>query len=297
MRAEFYFILRLYALLTLGAIFLTIAMSLRFDSTDELAGAELTIPFFGLVELSIPLPKKLSRPRIIRTFLAIWGLVILGIAFAADLSTAFPQRMRITVFYDENGIRSALAQFTPDEQRELGIAAEWPAKQKEYDSYIRQSLAALWREYDSTYVSDTAFVSRRSMHANGETTFIIERLGFLYYRISESNGKLHQRIEALGTEVEPFWTFFTLRETSHCYLRVGLWEFLKTPEVMLRPEFKQVLSLDSRRQRSMTFDHVITGATKIYFVPFPSFKRTLYLWESPDGYAVPIGYSVYYPYR
>jgi hypothetical protein len=245
----------------------------------------------------VPLPKGFSRKRIIKLVLVVAGFLFIGFGFFADLSSAFPERMRIAVFYDDAGISGALRQFSEVEKKELGIAPQWEGRQTEYDEVIRRSLATLWQQYDSAYVADTTHVNRRQIHADGEATFELERLGFLYYRVKESKGMLQQSVGSSGAVVEPFWTFFSLNETPSSYMRANLLRLLRHPSVVLRPEFRQMISLDSRGRQSRQFDHVVTGATKVRLFPYPRFESTLYLWEAPDGRAVPIGYALYYPFE
>lgn len=299
MRAHPTFIAYFYILIISGLGLIVASVRLRTQATEPTTAQTTTQISIPLVffEFKVPLPFALSRTASIRIFLCSVAFVMFGLAACTNFGNAFPRRMNISVFYDLQGITQELNAFSLEELNELKVPPDWIERQTEYDATIRRSLGVLWAKLDSTLAMDTAYVRRDYLYAVGETTFEITRLGFLYYKITSSEGTLRQVIQGPGIDASPFFTFFELRESRASYLRSDIIQLLQHPVILLKPEFQQSISLEVRHSPRITFEHIVIGATKIHLFPHPRFSSTVYLWVAPDGMRIPIGYSFYSPYR
>ena len=76
------------------------------------------------------------------------------------------------------------------------------------------------------------------------------------------------------------------------HIRISLLKLLKSPVVVLMPEFKQIFSVEAGGEDA-PFHHTLIGLTKVYLFPFPSFSDTVYLWKLSDGSIIPVGYGIY----
>jgi hypothetical protein len=262
----------------------------RHGGEDEEPQIHIDIPllmFFG-----IRLPWRLQRSSLLRVTLLVAAGLLFWEAASVDFSTIFPSHMYVDVYYDLRGIKTTLADFSPAELKEAGIPADWERRLPEYDAVLRAHLAEAWRQLDTTYAKDTAFVRRENLRASGETSFALERLGILEYRLRESGGTLNQTIDARGATLTNFTTSFRLRNSEDDYVRSTLPHLLEHPSIILRPQFSQSITVTARGA-SMPLDHVIVAMTKVHLWYYPRFERTLYLWSAPDGAAIPIGFGIY----
>jgi hypothetical protein len=91
-----------------------------------------------------------------------------------------------------------------------------------------------------------------------------------------------------------FHTAFELRETAANHIHPDFWNLLKSPSVVLKPEFKQIFSTEGG-EHNAPLDHIVIGWTKIFLLPFPHLTNTVYLWKLPNGTTVPVGYAINTP--
>ena len=220
------------------------------------------------------------------------GLILAG--FGRDVSTLFPRHLRMDVYFDLPGLRSEVASvFDKQELQELGVRQGWESRTLLYDQALKEHLATLWELQEAGSGVDTAYVARETLHAHGKTSFIVERVGLLSYRLIESVGELKHRIDVprIVSPLRQFKTEFELRPSAGDHLRPrSILRFLKKGYT-LQPRFKQILT---KGRDLVEFDHEVIGATKVHVFPMPKFGNTIYLWRDPDGGLVPVAYAVYY---
>jgi hypothetical protein len=261
----------------------------RDRASDDESYITLQVPLFAF---SVQLPWRFKRSSVVRSALLLGALFLFWQAASVDFASIFPSRMGVEVFYDVDGIRKTLKEFTPDELRDVNVPRDWEARLPGYDQVIRRHLATAWHDTDPKAASDTGFIHRENLHARGETTFLLERLGFLDYHVRESEGVLDQMVDAPGATFPSFRTSFSLRNTPDDFIHATIPEVLSRGSIILKPRFKEAIATDARGA-SVQIDHVIVAMTKVHLWYYPRLGRTLYLWVAPDGKLVPVGYGVY----
>jgi hypothetical protein len=135
-------------------------------------------------------------------------------------------------------------------------------------------------------------MGRDLLHAHGETILSVQRVSWLLYKVVSGGGSLKLVLENRDRPVFRFRSEFYLRDTGDNYIRPSILELMRSPTVMLRPEFKQVFQIE-HGGADAPFDHRVAAVTKLRLLPTPSFSDTLYMWRDHDGKAVPVAYAIY----
>ena len=197
------------------------------------------------------------------------------------------------VYFDLPGIERTLGLFRKEQLRPISLADNWKGLLGNYDREVKHSLTQVWRRRGSRDLATLADMSREFVHARGEAIFRAERVGVFAYHIVESKGSLDYEVDIPKKPKIKFRGEFYLRETAANHIRPSLLELIWSRDIVIRPEFKQVFSVEQDGVDA-PFDHVVICVTQVSLLPVPSFSNTLYLWQLPDGMTVPIGYAVYY---
>lgn len=286
------FILRFYGPLVTSIVLCGVAFLVRRSEDDRRPGLDIVIPL-GFLLITVPLPSFLRKVLILRLSLLGLATAFLGLAVGTDFSRFFPDRLRMDVFYDEEGIKDSLAAFSQDELGAVGVDPEWRTAQLEYYNEVAKSIAALGQEVNGSG-KDMVAVLREASHARGETTFKLERVGPFSYVIVESRGHLDHVVDMAGRKEVRFRTSFELRESPYNHVRPGWRQLFLRHEIVVRPEFRQVLAPEGYSGEQVPIHHVVIGMTKVQLLLIPEFGNTVYLWKRPLGGAVPVAYAVYF---
>lgn len=293
MKSSKAFLYRFYLplLLALLLVLLTILTpKLISGPTTAVLEAELKV---GLLGLKIPLAAWAENAWIARvTTYSVAGFLFLY-ATSLDFSRYFPTKLKLDAYFDAKGIERTLELFTEEAQAALDIDKNWKDKISEYDKDVVASLKQLWKAKGLSDVWPDDASVRDVIHASGETTFVVDRVGVLTYKIKESEGLLGYEADFPRRERRQFRGEFHLRDTASNYIRPKILDLIKSPSVLISPQFKQVFQLDSWAT-SGPFDHILIAATRISLLPFPSFGDSIYLWKSHDGGWIPVAYCVYH---
>lgn len=292
MSETLHFILRFYLplLLSLTLLLLMVATP-KILVQQNLPEVEVKLWVLGVI---IPLGLWLRRIWIVRSLLLAVALSAAFASLATDFSGFFPTHLKMDVYFDRAGIRRTLATFTTDDLTEAGIPNNWEPYLSKYDEAVTASLAELGRMNPRRAMPNVPTIGRSNIHGSGETSFVVKRIGFFAYRLTESNGLLDFAVEEPRKPPTHFRTSFSLVETAGNHLRPSLRQIITAAPVLIEPEFKQILSIEDGALNA-PFDHIVVGLTKVFVLPFPEFSNTLYLWKLPDGTRTPVGYAVYYP--
>ena len=116
------------------------------------------------------------------------GLGFLAVGLGMDFSKVFPREMAVSVFFDVEGLRATLDEFSDSDRSALGISSEWDTTTAAYDADVKERLGELWAADRSHDVADTAYVDRQHISASGRTSFEVSRESLLKYRILSSGG-------------------------------------------------------------------------------------------------------------
>ena len=196
-------------------------------------------------------------------------------------------------YFDISGIKRTVATLNRKDLENLNIAQDWSTRLSEYDDDMVSSLRKNWSNAGLPDVWSNDQNLRDLIHASGEATFFVNRIGFLTYKIIKSEGRLNYEVDMPRQQRRKFKGEFHLRDTVENYIRPKILDVLKSPSLTLKPQFMQVLKIDSWPELGI-FDHVVIGATKITLLPIPTFSDTVYLWRSNSSEWIPIGYSIYH---
>lgn len=257
--------------------------------------AQIHIPLHPF-PIAIPLPWRFRKIWVLCLSMLSGAGLLVWQALSVDFSAVFPSRMQVQVFYDSVGIENALREYTPAELAAAGIDPAWRGRLADYEEVIRRNLAESWRAIDTVAVRDTALVRRANLHGVGETSFRLERLGFLHYQLTESQGTLEQVILAKNARFPRFHTSFNITESPDDNVESTLNGLMRDRSIILKPHFMQSLKTDQLGEATQV-DHVVIAMTKVHISFVPHFNRTVYVWIAPDSRLIPVGYALYYPLR
>lgn len=214
-------------------------------------------------------------------------------AFNIDFSKYFPTALRMDVYFDVRGIERTMNLFSDQTWKDILLVENWHSLIGQYDAEVSVSLDRLWKSRGIQGTPPPEDFRRELLHARGETTFKVEKVGWLAYKIVEGDGRLEYELDVPKKPTRRFRGEFYLRDTAANHIRPSLLELMRSCSVELRPEFKQVFSIEEGGADA-PFDHIVIGMTKVLLLPVPSFSNTLYLWKARNGRIVPIAYCVYY---
>lgn len=255
--------------------------------------AEIKIAIIGI---KVPLASFEQSAAIAKT--SVVGIAVLLLAFALNVnfSKYFPQRLKLNAYFDIPGLERTISTFSPKQIAHLQIDDDWKKHVAEYDNDVVSSLKGVWQQQGLTdpYPNDES--PRNYFQCSGETIFVVEKKGFLTCKVVAAKGDLAYLADFPRRERKTFRGLFTLRDTSASYIRPNLFDLLRTPSVLIAPEFLQVFRIEAWNDTGATgpFDHILVAATKITLFPVPSFGDSVYLWKATTGKWIPIAYCVYH---
>lgn len=284
---RFYLPLLLALIIVLLTVFTPKLIPVQPIATLE---AELKI---GLLGLKIPLATWVENEWIVKLTLLATSVLLVLYALNINFSLYFPHKLKLDAYFDIKGIQRTLDMFPPNDHNALGISADWMNKISEYDKDVVTSLKTLWQNSGLTNVWPDEENLRDVLHAAGETTFITIRVGFLTYKIVESEGRINYEADFPRHERRQFRGEFHLRDTVSNYIRPNILRLIRSPTLLIAPQFMQVFQIASWASAG-PFDHILIAATRISILPFPSFSDSIYLWKADSGEWIPVAYCIYH---
>jgi hypothetical protein len=254
------------------------------------ASAKINLfPFFDLNFFSINLPIK--SVRVARVYLICIALISSSILLFYDYSEFFPKHFHMQVFFDKEGIKDSLNAFSKDELQKLGVPENYEDYQNQYYSDLDTSISNIL-ETDTFFRIQGSSINKQFVHCEGQTSFIVEKLsGIQNYYIRESQGELIHILERPDMPKLEFRSFFEKLNTRYDYLSASLKDIFINRSYILLPHFKQI-NAAKLKSEGIEFHHTVIGLTKIYFLPYPKFSHTVYLYNSDMG-LIPIAYAIY----
>ncbi|WP_144290014.1 hypothetical protein [Ideonella sp. A 288] len=289
------FVSRFYAPVAASLVLLTLAIftpKVLSPSGGQAVEAEIKLAFIGI---KVPLSTLEADFYLIKIVLLTLGLLAFLYAINIDFSKYFPRRLKLDAYFDPKGIARTLATFRPEDLVRMNIESNWLNHLADYDSDVVSSLKRVWNALGHTdpWPDPKEESPREYFHCSGETTFVVQRKGLLTYKVVEAEGQLLYSADYPRRERKDFGGVFSLRDTSASYIRPNLIDLIKSPTVLIAPEFMQVFRVDSWRNEG-PFDHILIAATRIALFPLPSFGDSIYLWKGPTGRWIPIAYCIYH---
>ncbi|MES2324936.1 MAG: hypothetical protein V4633_21975 [Pseudomonadota bacterium] len=290
------FVKRFYVPLLVAIVLASLVLfSPRILSATAPATLEAEIKV-AIIGLKIPLAAFEQSEAIVRYSALVVAALLLGYALNINFSNYFPQRLRLDAYFDVQGIERTLATFRPEDLAQLGIDPEWRASILDYDLEMVASLKGVWRQQGLQDPWPDGESPRDYFQCAGTTTFVVERKSFLTYKVTNAVGDLSYRADFPKRDRRTFRGMFDLRDTASNYIRPKFLDLLRSPSVLISPQFMQVFRIEAWNDSGTTgpFDHILVAATKVTLLPIPSFGDSVYLWRNPQGRLVPVSYCVYH---
>ena len=223
--------------------------------------AEIKIAIIGI---KIPLATFEHSAAIVKASVLAVAALLLAYGLNTNFSKYFPQRLKLDAYFDVLGIERTLESFSPGYLRQLDISDDWKEHISEYDNDVVSSLKDVWRQQGLNDPWPDGESPRNYFQCSGETTFVVERKGLLTYKVIEAKGDLSYVADFPRRERKTFRALFTLRDTASSYIRPNLIELIKSPSVLIAPQFMQVFRIEAWNETGSTgpFDHILVAATK-----------------------------------
>lgn len=270
------FFIKLYGPFVVAVVLLLAAFKIKLKETILFT---LKPPF---LEIAIPISSRIAC----RAILILLSLFSLNYYFLIDFSSLFPERFKMTVFYDDEGLRHSLSFFSKEELKKMGYAPiNYDLSRIYYEALDKKIKGILnYKEFFS--------LKQGIVHSEGEVFFKVEKVSGVHnYCITESKGELIHILERPNAKSISFKSFFEKSASSHDYLNYPLTEVLKG-EVVLQPRFKQIIA-ENYRSDGVLFDHTLVSAIKISFFPLPKIENTVYFFELEGKGLIPVAYAIY----
>ena len=272
--------LKLYGPAICALVTLVAFVAYRDDGTGS---AAVVKPFGSFLDVRLPL----SHRFIVRAVLgAAAGVFLSGYLFV-DYVPFFPSRLKMDVFYEVDGLEEALNALGPGARELLRVPPDYAEKRAEYFRYLDEEVRKI--------VPSKSFFSVQGglVHSEGETTFIVEKIGGIqHYHISESVGQLTHTLDLPNTPRAEFRTLFQKQSTKGDFLDFTLGDLLFRRSVLVQPAFKQLIS-HGASDSTIEFKVAIVSATRIIVLPWPDFTSTVYLADFGNAGRIPIAYAKY----
>jgi hypothetical protein len=291
MTARVHFIIRFYGPIFVAVIFmfLTIFIPEVLKNSHVSMGADFEVLWI----FKVPLDFWFDKETTLRLLFTVGAFCSVLVSLTTDFSKFFPKQMSMDVYFDTKGIEDTLSMFGRGSLDDLPISKNWRELVSIYNTEVEKGLSVL---RVTEHIPDLPALSdfpRDMIHAKGSTTFFVERVSPISYRIMGSTGQLEIGLDVPKFGRKYFRSEFHLRETSANHIRPSFLDIFFKREIVLKPEFKQVFTT-FEPSANAPFDHVVIGLTKIILIPLPEFSNSLYLWRNSDGNLVPIAYAIYY---
>jgi len=287
---------RFYIPLLLSVVLLSLAVFtpkvLTVTSPTALE-AEIKIAIIGI---KVPLATFEQSAAIVKASLVSVAALLFVFGLNTNFSKYFPQRLKLNAYFDIPGLDRTLSALSASQMAQLAIADDWKEHISEYDNDVVSSLKSVWRQQGLSDPWPENESPRNYFQCAGETTFVVDRKGFLTYKIVEAKGDISYVADFPRRERKCFRGLFTLRDTSASYIRPNLFKLVRNPSILIAPQIMQVFRIEAWNETGSTgpFDHILVAATKVTLLPVPSFGDTIYLWKTAAGKWIPVSYCVYH---
>ena len=242
------------------------------------------IPILGLYTLKLPL----TDPMLLRFILGITAFLFLMVPAFRDYSALFPSEFKLSIYFDNDGLRAALGGFSSKEIKAIGIKANWEEDKTRYlldlNEFIKCKLGSRFQ-----FVPDA-----EKVHSSGHTSFEVKPVkGWQRYRIVRAEGALKHRFEIPRQSAVTLTSAFDLLDTPSNHIQATLGIIYVRFSIILSPVFRQTIRLSASEEE--IYHHNVICLTKSRFFPIPHVGRTIYLVRNSAGEVFPMGYAVNTP--
>ena len=235
-----------------------------------------------------------SKSKLIKGIVSVSILLLLIVYYAElDFSGFFPKKIRMTVHFDQSGVKKLMSHISIDEIDGM------PIDRNDSTSifvYIKKSDSTIFNHFGiRDYFSKALLLNQARLESKGETRFIVKKKdGFQNYYIEESLGQLTHSLFEPKKEIREIKTSFTKIVSPNDKIDVDISSLLIGKEIIISPLFVECLinNPNATEKELIEMDHFLYGVTSIKVFPIPKYSNTIYLYRV-NGKLVPIGYAVY----
>ena len=197
--------------------------------------------------------------------------------------------MQVEVFFDDEGIKKALAQFDEGELKSLNIAPDWQSEKAKYIT----SLNAVLEDVKHPFRFDT---HKNAVRTKGENNIKVEKVeswGWQQYHIVSGKGSVTHTYEVPGQPAYTISSTFELLESDANDLDLSVADIYWRWKKLIRPEYKQIFS---KSPSEAFYSHNLISLTKVRFFPYIDTGKSVYLTRQiGGGKLIPVAYAIYYP--
>jgi len=268
-----------------GPLVLCVSLAVMTFRIRTTSVTTFTAQPLGIFGVSFPLKNQI----LIKSLMILSSIGCLSLYLFYDYSVFFPAVLQMDVYFDQAGVvRTADEIFSKAEQKETGmVRADEAIRQHYFGVLDTEARLALGKE------ASFFLVSNGNVHSTGRTTFKVKKInGWQRYHIEESKGELTHVLDAAHVPETEFVTLFDKLPTAEDYLEPSISELFLKGEVILQPRFRESLA-EYRTSRSVTFNIVVVGFTKVFTIPWPHYSSTVYCADIAGVGFVPIAYAIY----
>lgn len=241
----------------------------------------LRISLFDFVSIEHGLHKNL-----VRLIAFVIACCLLTVPAFRDYSRFFPESLKVTVFFDDEGIKRALESLPSHDLVRLSLAPDWQLRRRNYLAKINDDLKKLAIPFSFSDVPGQT-------SATGELKFkvqAIDKWGAQLYRIVEAKGSLVHTTETPGTEQYRIISEYELVNSEGSIIDGSIKDVYLNHGMMILPVFKQLYRVSLAKE---AFHHSLIAATRINVFPYIDISKTIYLLQDFDGLSIPIAYGNY----
>jgi hypothetical protein len=226
---------------------------------------------------------------LLRIALSISAVILLVYAGIRDYSAFFPQRFKIKVYFDNEGLTEVLQGFDSRQLAKLNLCKDWQAAKETYFTNLNSKLANAGFAFRFSSLDGST-----SGNGKGEIKGrLVARWGLQKYKIVDGSGDMMFVTPVSNKDPLQLITKYKLSDSRANELEVALLDIYRMRPIVIMPEFIQMIHRTAEAKGE--FDHVLCTATRITFLPIIDIGTTVYLQKQADGTRVPIGYAIYEP--
>jgi hypothetical protein len=266
----------------LGGLVIALQFFIKAAESDL---TKVQFSLFGIVTFE----SALRKLWLVRITLGLLAVCLFGISAIRNYAQFFPTHMQMEVFFDDEGIQKALAQFDEDELKSLNITSNW---QSEKANYIA-SLNAVLEDMKHPFRFDAR---KNAVRTKGENNIKVEKVeswGWQQYHIVSGKGAVTHTYEIPGQSAYTISSTFELLESDANDLDLSFADIYWRWKKLIKPEYKQIFS---RSPSDVFYSHNLISLTKVRFFPYVDTGKSVYLARQiGSNKLIPIGYAIYYP--
>jgi len=275
-------IMRLYGPLLLSVFIFSLIFFINYEERTF----RINVPVLSVFELHFPVKSK----YLIRLMVAFVSLFPLLSYLLIDYSKLFSDEYDLEIFFDKQGIQTALSVYSDDDKISLRICENFDRESEAYYEMMDADLERLLPYYDI----DGFYTNKGgSVTCKGVLRFRIKKMTFFAqnYFFDRGDGKIDQVLERDQQKPFKFTSFFELVDNKNKYIYIDLVNLLNEWSFNIFPVYRQILA-EHYNSDYINAHHRLVCLTKVYIFPYPHFSDTVFLYDN-GRCLIPISYGIH----